>query len=73
MIYLEFAPIFQNRPGRFVECLAENDDVCLFSRTWVVSDGHYRWLKGLVNNLPMEQQADYTACTISKILNFLQL
>lgn len=54
MIYLKFVPIFQDHPRRFVECLAKNDDVCLFLRTWVVNDGHRCWLKSPINNLPME-------------------
>jgi hypothetical protein len=53
-IYLKFVLNFQDCLGRFVECLADNDDVCLFSRTWVLSDGHYCWLKGQVNNLPIK-------------------
>jgi hypothetical protein len=35
------------------------------------SDEHYRGLKGLVHNLPMEQRANHVACTICKILDFL--
>jgi hypothetical protein len=70
-IYLEFVPIFQDHPGRFVECLAKNDNVHLFLRTWVISDGHYRWFKNLINNLPMEQQVDYVTCTIHTILDSL--
>jgi hypothetical protein len=53
-IYLMFVPIFQDCQGRSAKCLAENDDVHLFSKTWVSNDGHYCWLKGSINNLPME-------------------
>jgi hypothetical protein len=42
MIYLKFVHVFQDHLKRFVECLANNDDVHLFLRTWVPSDGHYR-------------------------------
>jgi hypothetical protein len=70
-IYLKFGLDFQICLGKFIECLAGNDDVCLFLRTWVPSDGHYRWLKGQVNNLPIKQRINYVVCTICKILDFL--
>jgi hypothetical protein len=34
MIYLKFVSTFHDHLGRFDECLVENDDVHLFSRTW---------------------------------------
>jgi hypothetical protein len=41
MIYLEFTPIFQDHLGRYVECLAENDDVRL-------SPGHGLLVMGII-------------------------
>ncbi len=72
-IYLEFVPTRGAVPKRFEECQCEDDDVCLHCRTWVPSDGHYRWLQGPINPLPMEHRAKYLACTICHILDFLQL
>ncbi len=53
-IYLEFVPARGATPERFEECQCENDDVRLHCRTWVPGDGHYRWLRGPINPLPLE-------------------
>jgi hypothetical protein len=53
-IYLEFVHARGAAPKRFKECQCEDDDVRLHCRTWVPSDGHYRWLRGPINPLPME-------------------
>ncbi len=72
-IYLEFFPARGAAPKRFEECQCEDDNVRLHCRTWVPGDGHYRWLRGPINPLPMEHQAKYLARTIRRILEFLQL
>ncbi len=72
-IYLEFVPARGAAPERFEECQCEDDDVRLHCRTWVLSDGHYRWLRGPINPLPLEHRAEYLARTIRRILDFLQL
>jgi len=72
-IYLEFILAHGAAPKRFEECQCENDDVRLHCRTWVPGDGHYRWLRGPINPLPMEHRAEYLARTIHHILDFLQL
>jgi len=72
-IYLEFVPACGTAPERFEECQCENDDVRLHCRTWVPGDGHYRWLRGSINPLPLEHRAEYLARTIRRILDFLQL
>jgi hypothetical protein len=43
-IYLEFVLARGAAPERFEECQCEYDDVRLHCRTWVLGDGHYRWL-----------------------------
>jgi hypothetical protein len=63
-IYLEFVPAHGAALERFEECQCEDDDVRLHCRTWVPSDGHYRWLRGPINPLPMEHRAEYLARTI---------
>jgi pyrroloquinoline quinone (PQQ) biosynthesis protein C len=72
-IYLKFVHAHGAAPKRFIECQCEDDDVRFHCRTWVRSDNHYRWLRGPINPLSMEHQAEYLACTIRRILEFLQL
>jgi len=72
-IYLEFVPTCGAAPKRFEECQCEDDDVRLHCRTWVLGDGHYRWLRSPINPLPTEHRAEYLARTICHILLFLQL
>jgi hypothetical protein len=72
-IYLEFIPARGTTPKRFKECQCNDDDVRLHCRTWVPSDGHYRWLRRPINPLPMEHRAEYLARTIRRTLEFLQL
>jgi len=43
-IYLEFVFARGTALERFEECQCEDDDVRLHYRTWVLGDGHYRWL-----------------------------
>jgi hypothetical protein len=72
-IYLKFVPARGVAPERFEECQCKDDDVHLHYRTWVPDDGHYRWLRGPINPLPLEHRAEYLARTIRRILDFLQL
>ncbi len=72
-IYLKFVPAHGTAPETFEECQCEDDDVRLHCRTWVLDDGHYHWLRGPINPLPMEHRAEYLARTIRRILDFLQL
>ncbi len=72
-IYLEFVPAHGATLKRFKECQCEDDDVHLHCRTWVPNDGHYHWLRGPINPLPMDHRAKYLAYTICRILDFLQL
>jgi hypothetical protein len=73
VIYLEFVPACGAAPKRFEKCQCEDDDVHLHCRTWVPGDGHYHWLRGPINPLPMEHRVEYLARTIRRILDFLQL
>jgi hypothetical protein len=50
-IYLKFVPTRGAAPERFEECQCEDDDVHFHCRTWVLGDGHYRWLRGPINPL----------------------
>jgi hypothetical protein len=62
--YLELVHALIIRFERFDECQFEDDDVCFFCRIWVHDDGHYHWLKGSINPLPMEQKIEYIVRTI---------
>jgi hypothetical protein len=72
-IYLEFVLTCGAALERFKECQCEDDDVRFHCRTWVHGDGPYCWLRGPINPLPMEHRVEYLACTIHRILEFLQL
>jgi hypothetical protein len=72
-IYLGFVFARGAAPERFEECQCEDDDVRFHCRTWILGDGHYCWLRGPINPLSMEHQAEYLVRTIRRILNFLQL
>ncbi len=72
-IYLEFVLAHGAAPERFEECQCEDDDVRFHCRTWVFGDGHYHWLRGLINPLPLEHRAEYLAHTIRRILNFFTI
>jgi hypothetical protein len=72
-IYLEFVPARGAPPERFEECQCKDDDVRLHCGTWVPGDGHYRWLRGPINSLPLEHRAEYLTRTIRHILDFLKL
>ncbi len=53
-IYLQFFPTCGAAPERFEECQCEDDDVHFHCRTWVLGDGHYRWLRSPINPLSIE-------------------
>jgi hypothetical protein len=72
-IYLKFVPARGAALARFEKCQCKDDDVRLHCRTWVPSDGHYRWLRGPINPLPLEHRAEYLVRTIRRILEFLEL
>jgi hypothetical protein len=63
-IYLGLVPTLGTKLERLDECQCEDDDVHFFGRTWVFDDGHYCWLKGSINALPMEQKVEYFVRTI---------
>jgi hypothetical protein len=72
-IYLKFLLARGAAPERFEECQCKDDDVHLYCQMWVPGDGHYHWLRGSINPLPLEHRAEYLARTIRHILDFLQL
>jgi len=69
-IYLKFILVCGATPKRFKECQCEDNNVRLHYQTWVLDDGHYRWLRGLINPLSMVHQTEYFICTIRQIYIF---
>jgi hypothetical protein len=63
-IYLELIHALGIRLERFDECKCEDDNIHLFYRTSVTNDGHYRWFKGPINPLFIEQKAECIVRTI---------
>jgi len=47
-----------------------NDNIRLFSLTWVPGNGHYHWLKGLINLMPIKHKAKYLVRTIRQLIEF---
>jgi hypothetical protein len=71
---------------RFEECQCEDDDVRFHYRTWVLGDGHYRWLRGPINPFPWSIKSNiqftpfvicciFRSCSVSplRLLNFNSL
>jgi hypothetical protein len=51
----------------------ETEDTSIFAWFSILSVGHYHWLCGPIRRLAPNSKADYLACTIRRILDFLQL
>ncbi len=73
VIYIKLVIVFKNKDGRFYECQCEDNDIYIFSQTWVIGDGHYHWLKGPINPLLMEHMAKYLVHTIRRLIEFMLL
>lgn len=74
-IYLKLVHVLETRFERFdeCECECEDDDIHVFRKILVLGDEHYRWLKGPINLLSMEQRAKYFVRTTRRLIEFLQL
>jgi hypothetical protein len=51
----------------------ETENTSIFTWSSVPGVGHYRWLHGLIRQLPPKSKANYLVCTIRRILDFLHL
>jgi hypothetical protein len=54
VVYLKLIHALRTRLENFDECYCKDDNVHIFYRTWVLSNGHYCWLKGLITSLLVE-------------------
>jgi len=73
VILLQVDPIFNDELEIICEGYYETEDTSIFTWFSVPSIGHYRWLRGPIRRLPLNNKADYLICTIQHLLNFLQL
>jgi hypothetical protein len=73
VILLQVDPASNDEPEIVCEGCYETEDTSIFAWSLVPDVGHYRWLRGLIRQLPPNNKADYLVRTIRRILDFLQL
>ncbi len=73
MILLQVDPAFGDEPKTICEGCYETEDTSIFAWFSVPNVGHYRWLRGPIRRLLLNNKADYLIRTIQRILDFLQL
>ncbi len=71
MILLQVDPAFNDEPETVCEGCYETKDTSIFAWFSIPGVGHYRWLHGLICQLPPNSKADYLVRTIWRILDFL--
>jgi hypothetical protein len=73
VILLQVDPASGDEPEIVCEGCYEIKYISIFTWSLVLGIGHYRWLRGLIRRLPLNNKADYLVCTVRRILIFLQL
>ncbi len=73
MILLQVDLAFGDELESVCEGYYETKDTSIFTWFLVLGVGHYRWLRGLICQLPPNNKANYLVCTICHILDFLRL
>jgi hypothetical protein len=73
VILLQVDPASGDEPKTVCEGCYETKDTSIFAWSSVPSVGHYRWLRGSIRRLPLNNKADYLVRTIRRILDFPQL
>jgi hypothetical protein len=73
VILLQVDPASGDEPETVCKGCYETEDTSIFAWSSVLGVGHYRWLRGSIRRLPLNNKADYLVCTIRRILDFLQL
>jgi hypothetical protein len=71
VILLQVDLASSDKPETVCEGCYENEDTFIFVWSSVPSSGHYRWFRGLIRRLPLNNKADYLVHTIRHILNIL--
>jgi hypothetical protein len=64
VILLQVNPAFSDEPKIVYESCYETKDTSMFAWSLIPSVGHYRWLRGLIRQLPPNNKADYLIRTI---------
>jgi hypothetical protein len=73
VILLQVDLTFGDEPEIICKGCYETKNTYIFAWSLVLGVGHYRWLRGLIHQLPPYGKADYLVRTIRRILDFLQL
>jgi hypothetical protein len=73
VILLQVDPASGDKPKTVCEGYYETKDISIFAWSSIPGVGHYRWLHGLIRQLPPNNKVDYLICIIRRILDFLQL
>jgi hypothetical protein len=73
VILLQVDPTSGDKPETVYEGCYKTEDTSIFAWSLVPGVGHYRWLCGLIRQIPLNSKADYLVRTIRRILDFLQL
>jgi hypothetical protein len=73
VILLEVDPASSDEPKTAYEGCYNIEDTSIFTWSSIPSVGHYRWLHGLIRQMPPNSKANYLIGTIQRILDFLQL
>ncbi len=73
MILLQVDPASDDEPETIYEGCYKIENVYIFAWSSILVIGHYRWLHGLIRQLPPNSKTDYLIHTIRRILDFLQL
>ncbi len=71
VILLKIDPASGDKPETVCEGCYETEDISIFAWSSIPSIGHYRWLCGLIHQLPPNSKANYLVHTICRILYFL--
>jgi len=62
-----------DEPETVYEGCYKTKDTSIFAWSLILGVGHYRWLRGPIRRLPLNDKANYLVHTIRRILAFLQL
>jgi hypothetical protein len=73
VILLQVDPAFGDEPEIVREGCYETENTSIFTWSLIPNVGHYRWLHGLICQLPPNSKANYLIRTIQRILDFLHL
>ncbi len=73
VILLQVDPAFSDEPKIVYGGFYETNDTFIFAWFSIPRIGHYRWLCGLIHQIPPNSKASYLVRTIQRNLYFLQL